>query len=343
MAKGLIRFVVVCAALAAAASAWALELGEAAPELDVSGWAQGTPVKIQDGAGKTVFVIEFVSTFKPQCQTALAAAAKLYDRHRANGLKVVAVSTESVDEVKAYLADHKMSLRFAVDEDRNTNAAFVPEKQEVPYAVVVDRSGAVVYQGDPSEGMEKLVADVLAGKFDLKKAVEVRRLKNEMWSALRANDYEKADPLCEQILAIDGADTAAFRQRCEGFERKDDLEGFRKFVKAHTDRMKDDAATLSYVAIHLVGLDRYDWRDAELALASVRRAVEIGKSADADTIDTYAYVLGEIGMLDAAVAEAKKAVALDGADEDKKKRLAYLESCVALRNKVQPPAPPKKK
>lgn len=337
------RFAAAVALFGAAASAWALDLGEAAPELEVSGWAQGEPVKIADGAGKSVFVIEFVSTFKPECQKALTAAAKLREKHGAKGLEVVAVSTESVAEVKAYLADHALSLRFAVDEDRNTNAAFVPEKQEVPYAVVVDRAGAVVYQGDPSEGMEKLVDDVIAGRFDLKKAVEVRRLKEEMWAALRANDHDKADSLCEQILAIDGGDTTAFRRRCEGYERKEDLEGFRKFVKAHVDRMKDDAKTLSYVATYVVGLDRFDWRDPELAVAAARRAAELGKPPDADAIDTYAYVLGEVGMLDAAVEQAKKAVALDAKDEGYKRRLAFLESCVALRNKVQPPAPPKKK
>jgi peroxiredoxin len=343
MARKAIRFAAAAALLGAMASAWALDLGEAAPELEVSGWAQGAPIKIADGAGKRVFVIEFVSTFKPECQAALTAAARLHEKYKAKGLEVVAVSTENVAEVKAYLAEHAMSLRFAVDEDRNTSAAFVPEKQDVPYAVVVDRAGAVVYQGDPSDGMEKLVDDVIAGRFDLKKAVEVRRLKNEMWTALRAYEYDKSDPLCEQILAIDGTDTTAFRRRSESYERKEDLEGFRKFVKAHVERMKDDAKTLGYLATYLVDLDRYDWRDPELALTAARRSVELGKATDADAIDTYAYVLGEIGMLDAAVEQARKAGALDSNDEGYKKRLAFLETCVALRNKVQPPAPPKKK
>lgn len=343
MGRRAIRFGAALAALSFAASAWALELGEAAPELDVSGWAQGAPVRIADGKGKSVFVVEFVSTFKPECQKSLAAAAKLHEKHKAKGLEVVAVSTENVAEVQAYLAEHAMGIRFAVDEDRNTNAAFVPEHAEVPYAVVVDREGAVAYLGDPADGMDKLVEDVLAGKFDLKKAVEVKKLKEEMWAALRANEFDKADPISERILALDGSDVSALRRRCESYERKEDLEGFRKFAKAHAERMKDDAPTLSWMATYLVGLDRHDWRDPELALAAARRSVEIVKSADADLVDTYAYVLGEVGMLDAAIEQARKAVALDAKDEDYKRRLAYLESCAALRNKVQPPAPPKKK
>ena len=46
----------------AASSAWALDVGDKAPALDVKSWVQGDPVVLADGAGKKVFVIEFWET-----------------------------------------------------------------------------------------------------------------------------------------------------------------------------------------------------------------------------------------------------------------------------------------
>ena len=47
---------------AAAAPAWALDVGDKAPALDVKSWVQGDPVVLADGAGKKVYVIEFWQT-----------------------------------------------------------------------------------------------------------------------------------------------------------------------------------------------------------------------------------------------------------------------------------------
>ena len=44
------------AVVLAASSAWALDVGDKAPPLDVTNWVQGDPVVIADGAGKKVFL-----------------------------------------------------------------------------------------------------------------------------------------------------------------------------------------------------------------------------------------------------------------------------------------------
>ena len=337
-------WVLVAVLAVATATAWALEIGDKAPALDVSAWAQGEPITIEGGAGKNVFVVEFVSTFKPDCQKALAAASKLQDKYRAKGLEVVAVSSESVDEVKKYLADNKASFRFAIDENHNAIAEFVGEDPNLPYAVVVDKAGIVVFAGDPAEGMDKLVDDVMAGKFDPKKAVELRKLRQELYEAWNTHEFDAADTICDKILTLDVTDSFAFRRRCDGFHRRENLDGYRKFVKSYADRAKDDAATQSRIASRLIDDGRFNWRDPELALVCAKRAVDLTKSTDADVIDTYARVLAELGLLEQAITEAKKAVAIAADNAQAKSRLAFLESCLALRQKAQPPtAGPKKK
>ncbi len=60
--RGLISAAAVLAVGAAASSAWALDIGDKAPALDIKKWVQGDPVVLADGAGKKVFVLEFWQT-----------------------------------------------------------------------------------------------------------------------------------------------------------------------------------------------------------------------------------------------------------------------------------------
>jgi peroxiredoxin len=359
MRTGHLASAVVALGLLGAAPALALELGEKAPELELTDWVQGDAVTLAGGADKSVFLVEFVSTFKPECERAIQAAAKLQDKYKAKGLVVVLVSTESPDDAKTYLAEHKLSFRMAIDGAHNTTAAYGISWE--PYAVVADRAGNVVFTGDPDEGLDKLVDDVIAGKFDLKRSLEVKKLHDELREAQRGGDEEddgtggggffvngvrvtmnggrhgdrkKVDEVCDKILALDAADLWAFDARCEGFRGANELDGYRKFVKAHVDRLKDDPKALSGVAWRLVDDGRTDWRDPDTALAAAKRSAELVKGADADVVDTYARVLANVGLLEQAIAEEKKASAAAPNDEDYKKQAAFWESCLALRQKL---------
>jgi peroxiredoxin len=337
-----------------AASSLALEIGEKAPELDVTGWAQGDAIKLADGAGKTVFVVEFVVTFKPECADAIASATKLQDRWKGKGLEVVLVSSESEDDVKKYLADHKTAARVALDGDHNSIAGFVGENPDLPYALVVDKTGAVVFRGNPSQGLDKVVGDVLAGRFDLKKAVEIDKLKAELWKALSRDDdsedeetpaedekpAEKKDPkkdaakveaICDQILGLDATDEYAFDQRCEATQRRDALEDYRKFLRSQADRVKDAPKALAHLARRAIDDGKWDWRDPDLAVTAARRAVEASKSTDADVLDAWAAVLASVGLLEQAVVEEKKAAALEPKVEGYARTAAFYEACLATK------------
>ncbi|HKW78674.1 MAG TPA: redoxin domain-containing protein [Candidatus Limnocylindria bacterium] len=333
----------------AAASALAGELGDKAPELDVTGWAQGAPVTIAEGAGKTVYVVAFVATFKTDCGPSLEAVAKLHERFGAKGLAVVVVSAEPVDDVKKYLETHKTSFRFALDSDKNTLAAWGITDDDLPIAFVVDKAGAIAFQGDPTRGLDRRVEEVLAGKFDLKKATQIAGLEKELRDAVAKREVDNYAAVADKILAIDPTNAIAFRRRCEAFARKEDLAGYRKFIKELSDKVKDDARALSAIAWRLITDGRLDWRDPETAAATAKRSVDLGKSGDADALDTYAAVLGELGLFEPAIDAMKKAIALEAGDESYKRRLTFLEACLAAKKSTgAPPAlppsqPPKKK
>jgi hypothetical protein len=60
--RGLLGLASVLVLSAVGSTAWALDVGDKAPALDVKTWVQGDPVVLADGAGKKVYVIEFWQT-----------------------------------------------------------------------------------------------------------------------------------------------------------------------------------------------------------------------------------------------------------------------------------------
>jgi tetratricopeptide (TPR) repeat protein len=342
--------------VASPSSARALDLGQKAPELEVTAWAKGDSITIAGGAAKTVFVVEFFSVFKSDSADAFDAATKLQDKWKQKGLEIVEVTVESKADVDKFLGEHPTSCHVAIDENHNTQTAFFGAEPALPQAVVVDKTGAVVFLGDPTDGMDKVVEDVVAGKFDLAKAVEIRKLKEEMWQGVGGDEEddppegakpdakeeakrraERLDALCDKILELDPCDGAAWGRRVDGFRRKNDLEGYRKFVKTGVERMKDDAKALARVAREAIDDWKVSWRDPDLATTIARRAVEISKSQDAEVLDAYAQVLAAIGLLDMAVEQEKKAVALEPKTEQYARSLAFYQSCLATKQKAKPP------
>ncbi len=61
MVRKLLSSAAVLALALTTSPAWALDVGDKAPALDVK-WIQGDPVVLADGAGKKVFVVEFWET-----------------------------------------------------------------------------------------------------------------------------------------------------------------------------------------------------------------------------------------------------------------------------------------
>jgi peroxiredoxin len=350
--------VVAAALLASAGAARAgesLELGDRPPEIDVSDWVQGAPITLADGAGKRVFLVEFWATFESDCTDQVGRLDGLHDKYKDKGLEIVAISTEPADDVKQFVAEHKCGYRVASDPNRNTVGVWAPELRKYPMAWLVDKEGVIVWKGDLSGGsegtisfsadggffwsaggdrtLEEILPDVLAGKFDWKKAQEAAKRKEEMNEAQWRHDYDTLATLADKALAENPLDLSAFDHRCAVYTGKDDREGYAKFVRAFVDRAKEDPKILDHVAEKLSG-GGMEWRDMDFALSLARRAVAAGKSADAGALTTYATILHTCGLLEQAIEQQRKVCALEEKNEQHKKTLAFYEQCLAVKKKA---------
>jgi peroxiredoxin len=343
--RGFLGSLAVLLVGSAVSSAWALDVGDKAPALDIKTWVQGDPVVIADGAGKKVFVVEFWATWCGPCKESIPHLSKLAEKFKGQGLEVVGVSTEELDTVKEFAKDGKFKYHVAVDNDKNTNGAYMEGVPGIPHAFVVDQQGVVVWAGHPMAGLDAVVEKVLAGKFDMAKAKQIAGMHKDLESVLtssRGQDLDGIAAACDKILDAAPEDSQAFDIRSKVYRAKQDVAGFKALVAKIVPKVDSDWRALNSVAWQIATDGDMNWRDIATAFKAAKRAVEVSQSKESDPLDTLARVYAEAGLIDQAIETQKKAVALDASDEGAKKTLAYYESCAELRKQVGG-APGKKK
>ena len=89
-------------------------------------------------------------------------------------VSIVGISFEPLGTVKPFVEKMGTNMEYtiAVDKNGRTTDAYSSAVGDggIPHAYVIDKSGVIVWHGLPSEGLEKVVNQVVAGTFDRTKA-----------------------------------------------------------------------------------------------------------------------------------------------------------------------------
>lgn len=203
----------LAAALGAALSfqASAADLGDPAAALQISDWVKGQPVKIADGKGKTVYVVEFWATWCPPCRTSIPHLTEMQKKFKDRGVVFIGVSTEKVATVKKFVDQmgDKMDYTVAVDSDGKTSEGYMKayDVRGIPHAFIVDKEGRIVWQGHPMDNLDTALEQVLSGKLDLDREKK------------RAGARSKLEALYE--LVGKGGDEAEIEKRGKELEALD--------------------------------------------------------------------------------------------------------------------------
>ena len=124
-------------------------IGKAAPNLTLPK-TDGTSGNIVS-SDHTKKVLVFWATWCPHCREELEHINGQLAMIEAKGIKIVLVDIgETVDEVKAYLTQHKINMPSFIDEENALQEPY--DLVGVPYVVFVDENGIVRYDthGFPS-------------------------------------------------------------------------------------------------------------------------------------------------------------------------------------------------
>jgi peroxiredoxin len=119
---------------------------------------KGGSVSLSDYFGKNVVLIDFWSTTCDPCMVEMPHIVTMYEKYKDKGFVVLAVSLdgpESLSQVQSMVHDKKMSFPVLLDQETKVIARYNP-KRDMPFAVLIDRSGAVVdKRGGYTPGDEK--------------------------------------------------------------------------------------------------------------------------------------------------------------------------------------------
>ena len=148
----MILTLLLAAAAVAAVEAQRLVIGERAPELRIREWMGGSGLT----EGRPSLVEFVVSTSAPSVRR-VAPLKALAARYRGR-LDVVLVAKEAPDKIAPLVGD-RGALLVGIDDGGKSYAAF--GVQYVPFAVLIDGRGRVVWSGNPSSLDEQQIDDVL--------------------------------------------------------------------------------------------------------------------------------------------------------------------------------------
>lgn len=144
-----------------------LDVWDSAPPLNVAEWIKGPPVQLEEGKGKTVFVVEFWATWCPPCRTSMPHLTEVQEKYKDRGVVIVGVSTEKKETVREFVEGkkkEKIGYRIAVDNNRATWNAYMKAAGApgIPHAFVIDKDGRIAWRGHPLDDAFSDVIERLA-------------------------------------------------------------------------------------------------------------------------------------------------------------------------------------
>ena len=127
----------------------------------------GKYVELNKETGTGPILLSFWATWCKPCLEEMAEYNKIYDQYKDKGFTLLAISTDtekSIAKVKPYIKSK--GYYFTVLLDTNNEAARKYYAQQMPYTVLIDKNGNIVYshlgymKGDEQK-VEKLISELL--------------------------------------------------------------------------------------------------------------------------------------------------------------------------------------
>jgi len=333
MFKRMMVAVAAVAVFALPVRADGLGIGDTAPKLEVKEFVKGDAVK-EFEKGK-IYVVEFWATWCGPCRESIPHVSELQKNYKDVVFMGVSVWESDQGNVKPFVEKmgDKMAYRVAMDDVPENgkskgkmadNWMAAAGQNGIPAAFIVNGDGKIAWIGHPMS-MDKPLAQIVEGKWDLKAAAEEQRQEaatrkklTELRGKLRTAQGEgpkavlevldeafKEEPALEKMLALQKFAILGEVGDCEKT-----LAYGKKLVN---EQYKDNTQGLNFVAWTIVdpkGKVKADASLKSLALEAAKKADELAKGKDAGVADTLAAAYFANGDTTKAVETQERAVKL---------------------------------
>ncbi|HAO79030.1 MAG TPA: hypothetical protein DCQ92_08660 [Verrucomicrobia subdivision 3 bacterium] len=184
-------------------SSFADKVGDPAPPLTVKEWIKGKPVDFK--AGTNIYVLEFWAALSPACRAVIPTLNELQNNFKDKGVVLLGIADDPPDKVKEFMAGVKIEYSVAADDRRKTarNYMVAYGQNGIPHTFIIGKDGNVIWQGHPLHGLEKALDDIIAGRYDLQKAIKTDAGRAELddYRTLARKGDVKAVELGRKLLA----------------------------------------------------------------------------------------------------------------------------------------------
>jgi thiol-disulfide isomerase/thioredoxin len=275
----------------------AAKIGDPAAPLAIKEWIKGKPVDVKDG--KNVYVVEFWATWCGPCRVSIPHLTEVQKKLKDKGVVVVGISDETADKVKPFVETQgeKMDYVVALDDERKTSKAYMQafNQNGIPHAFIVSKEGKVVWHGHPMDGMDKVLDEIIAGKYDLQAALKKDALREQMdeYRRLSHEDEGKARELGRKTLDAIGNNADAL---CDfAFAVVTDMAAKKRdFALADEalDQAEKAAGGKSHRALSIRGISRFENGKPDAGMDLVREALKLAQyPADKGRYENYLKIM----------------------------------------------------
>ncbi len=166
-----------------------LGIGDPAPELQIAKWVKGAPVDLASQKGKGVVVLEFWATWCGPCIVSIPDLTALQEKYKAKGVTVIGVTKfdegNTLEMVKKFTRKQgdKMGYTIAFEKDPKTYDAYMTAAGQngIPTSFVIDHSGRIAWIGHPMSGLDEVIEEIVAGKYDIAVAKKIAVIRKRLW------------------------------------------------------------------------------------------------------------------------------------------------------------------
>ncbi|MHC4961195.1 MAG: peroxiredoxin family protein [Planctomycetota bacterium] len=138
-------------------------LRKEAASLDGLTYVKGDSVTFEEGK---VYVVEFWATWCPPCKDSIPHLTDVQKQFKDKGVTVIGISNEKAETVKPFVEKmgDKMGYTVALDTKGKAGDSYMTayNQRGIPTAFVVDGKGQVAWVGHPMNGLEEVLAKVIA-------------------------------------------------------------------------------------------------------------------------------------------------------------------------------------
>ncbi|MFN7021375.1 MAG: TlpA family protein disulfide reductase [Phycisphaerales bacterium] len=333
-----------------------LLIGDAAPELSIAKWiTEKSAPRFERG---TVYVVEFWATWCPPCRRSIPYLTELQQKY-AGSVVIIGVTSrepDGVGSVEQFVkqAGDRIGYLVAWDDAGKSDDAWMESagQEGIPTAFVVDKSGRLAWIGYPMDGLDAVLEQIVADRFDLNAAAARARqeadilaaaapLKRALDEQLSETRFDDACATIDRIVALDPSVMGEyilmkFTVLAAGAKNLD--AAYTHADSAVSGTLKDNPRLLGLMAWMIAEDSSIDRRFLDVAERAAARALELTDRKSAAAFGAMARVRLAQGKPEEAVSLQSQAVELEKSRTIRQEYQSRLEQYQSKVGAGTPPA-----